>query len=230
MRIGLPNFVRIITQHRFFSVCVIVSVGVGISSASGVIAIVDSMRYGPLPFNNADRLEHLFTVSRIRSVARVDDVPAIVFRALQATGSPVEDLAAYSVQGFQLRDRDRIVNVWGSRTTANFPQVLGARVALGRAFDSTDASGTPAVMLSYRYWRSGFGSDSAVLGRTIELSGVAHRIVGVATREWDFPERVALWASSLDTRDLETRQRRVMVLAKLKARTWRRELSQTLSG
>ncbi len=90
MRIGLPatSFVHQ-RQHRFFSVCVIVSVGVGISSASGVIAIVDSMRYGPLPFNNADRLEHLFTVSRIRSVARVDDVPAIVFRALRGgTGLP----------------------------------------------------------------------------------------------------------------------------------------------
>jgi putative ABC transport system permease protein len=216
MRIGLPNFARIITQHRFFSACVILSVGVGISSASGVIAIVDSMRYGPLPFRNADRLEHLFTVSRSRGGARTDDVPAIVFRALQAPGSPVEDLAAFSVQNFQVRDRDRVFNAWGSRTTANFPQVLGARVALGRAFDSTDASGMPAVMLSYRYWRSELGSDSAVLGRTIDLNGVAHRVVGVATREWDFPERVTLWASSLDTRDLETRQRRMMVLVKLK--------------
>lgn len=216
MRIRLPHFARIFTQHRFFSACVILSIGVGISSASGVIAIVDSMRYGPLPFRNADRLEHLFTVSRIRVGARTGDVPAIVFRALQAPGSPVEDLAAYTVQGFRVRDRDRVFNAWGSRTTANFPQVLGARVALGRAFDSTDARGIPAVMLSYRYWRSELGSDSAVLDRTIDLNGVAHRVVGIATREWDFPERVTLWASSLDTRDLETRQGRLMVLVKLK--------------
>ena len=216
MRIVLPSFACILTQHRFFSASVILSVGIGISSASGVIAIVDSMRYGPLPFGNADRLEHLFTESRIRAGARTADVPAIVFRALRAPGSAVEDLAAYSVRSFQLRDRDRVLNAWGSRTTANFPQVLGARIALGRAFDSTDASGMPAVMLSYRYWRSDFGSDSAVLGRTIELDGVPHRVVGVAAPEWDFPERAALWASSLDTRDLEARQRRVMVLVKLR--------------
>jgi predicted permease len=74
----------------------------------------------------------------------------------------------------------------------------------------------PAVMLSYRYWRSELGGDSAVLGRTIDVDGVAHRVVGVATREWDFPERVTMWASSLDTREMETRQRRMMVLVKLR--------------
>lgn len=217
MRIELPHFARIITQHRFFSACVILSVGIGISSASGVIAIVDSMRYGPLPFRNADRVEHLFTVSRSRAGARTEEVPPIVFRALQAPGSPVEDVAAYTVEVFQLRDRDRVLSAWGARTTANFPQVLGARVALGRAFDSTDATGMPAVMLSYRYWRSELAGDTAMIGRTIDLNGAAHRVVGVATREWDFPERVTLWASSLDTRDHESRQRRMMVLVKLKS-------------
>jgi putative ABC transport system permease protein len=216
MRIELPHSARIVTQHRFFSACVILSVGIGISSASGVIAIVDSMRYGALPFRNADRVEHLYTESHSRSGARSGDVPAIVFGALQAS-SPVEDVAAYSVQSFQLRDGDRVFNAWGARTTANFPQVLGSRVVLGRAFDSTDASGMPAVMLSHDYWRSDLGADSSVLGRVITLNDVAHRIVGVAAREWDFPERVTLWASSLNTRDAIARQRRLMVLAKLKA-------------
>src|SRR3954470_1959231 len=113
MRIGLPHFARIITQHRFFSACVILSLGIGISSTSGLIAIIDSMRYGALPFRNADRIEHLFTMSRSRVGARSGDVPAIVFRALQTAGSSVEDVAAYSVQGFQLRDRDRVVTAWG---------------------------------------------------------------------------------------------------------------------
>src|SRR4051794_15798195 len=108
MRIGLPNAARLLTRHRFFSTCVIFSIGVGISSASGVIAIVDSMRYGPLPFSHADRLEHLFTLSRMRSETRNGDVPAAVFRALQAPGSPVEDVAGYTVQSFQVRDRDRV--------------------------------------------------------------------------------------------------------------------------
>src|SRR5437763_12887936 len=115
MRIELPHVARIITQHRFFSACVILSVGIGISSASGLIAIVDSMRYGPLPFRNADRIEHLFTISRSRVGARTEDVPAIVLRAMQLPGSPVEVAAAYTVQTFQLRDRDRVFNAWGAR-------------------------------------------------------------------------------------------------------------------
>jgi predicted permease len=205
---------RIIIQHRFFSACVVLSLGIGISGAAGVVAIVDSIRYGALPFRNADRIEHLYMQSQSKAGARTEDVPAIVYRALRAPDSPAEDVAAYQVANFQVRDGERTFTAFAARTTPNFAMLLGARVALGRAFDSTDA-GQAAVLLGYQFWRMELGGDSTAIGRTVELNGVGHRVVGVAARDWEFPERAAFWTSDLDPNQVEAKGRRLNVLARL---------------
>jgi len=52
---------------------------------------------------------------------------------------------------------------------------------LGRDFQSSDEQvGAPnTVLLSDRFWRSHFGADPHVIGRTINLSGVSTAIIGV---------------------------------------------------
>jgi predicted permease len=62
-----------------------------------------------------------------------------------------------------------------------FPQ-LGVRPALGRLLSADDerAPGERAVaVLSHAYWRSRFGADAGVLGRTISISGHPFEVVGV---------------------------------------------------
>jgi putative ABC transport system permease protein len=205
---------RIITQHRFFAACIVLSLGVGISGAAGVIATVDSLRYGALPFRHADRIEHLYTQSRTKAGSRSEEVPAIVYRAVRAPDSPAEDVAAYHGANFQIRDGERVFTALGARTTPNFATLLGARVALGRPFDSTDAR-QPVLLVGYQFWRTELGGDSSVIGRSIEVNGESRRIVGVATREWEFPERIAFWVPSLDLNQLESKNRRVSVLVRL---------------
>ena len=205
---------RIITQHRFFSACIILSLGVGISGAAGVIAIVDSLRYGKLPFRNADRVEHLYMQSRSKAGSRTEDVPAIVYRAMRSASSPAEDVAAYQVTTLRVRDGERTFTAFGARATPNFVTLLGVRVALGRSFDSTDA-GEPSVLVGYQFWHTELGGDSSIIGRSVELNGRPHRVLGVAAREWEFPERVGFWASSLDPNAVETKNGRLNVVVRL---------------
>jgi predicted permease len=207
---------RIITQHRFFSACIVLSLGIGISGAAGVIAIVDSLRFGALPFRNADHIEHLYMQSRWKAGARSEDVPAIVYRALRGPSSPAEEVAAFQVGNFEMRDGGRTFGAFGVRATPNFITLLGAGIAIGRAFDSTDA-GQPAVVVGYQFWRAELGGDSSIIGRSVELNGQPHRVVGVAARQWQFPERAAFWSSSLDPNQAEARGRRLDVLARLPA-------------
>jgi predicted permease len=63
-----------------------------------------------------------------------------------------------------------------------FP-VLGVGAALGRTLtpdDDREPGGHPLAMLSYDYWRSRFGGDPSVLGRTLVVNGHNLTIVGVA--------------------------------------------------
>ena len=54
--------------------------------------------------------------------------------------------------------------------------------------------GGPAVaVLGFDLWQSGFGADTAIVGKTIRLGGVQHAVVGVMPPEFRFPIDEQLW-------------------------------------
>lgn len=60
------------------------------------------------------------------------------------------------------------------------------------------ASGTDPVILSYGLWQREFGSDPAVLGRAIRLSGQPFTVISVMPAKFQFPieaEPIQLWTT-----------------------------------
>jgi predicted permease len=76
------------------------------------------------------------------------------------------------------------------RVSRAFLDVVGWEPVLGRAFTAEDdAPGSSAVaIVSHDFWRARFGGDPGVLGRTVELGGTPHTVVGVLPTEFDFPQ------------------------------------------
>ncbi|MGH9336105.1 MAG: ABC transporter permease, partial [Vicinamibacteria bacterium] len=82
------------------------------------------------------------------------------------------------------------------RATASLFPVLAVPPSLGRVFSpEEDRPGAdPVAVLSHGLWSRRFGSDPAILGKTIHLSGVATAIVGVMPARFQFPAPSAqLW-------------------------------------
>src|SRR5262249_16128927 len=73
----------------------------------------------------------------------------------------------------------------------NLFRVLGAAPLMGRTFtdDETYEGKARVAVLSYGIWRSVFGGDPHVIGRTVALSGRTYDVVGVMPREFFFPGR-----------------------------------------
>ena len=69
----------------------------------------------------------------------------------------------------------------GERVSAAFFQTLGIQPMLGRDFHAGEdvAGAAPVVLLSYRTWQLRFGGRADVVGQVVNLSGIAHTIVGV---------------------------------------------------
>jgi putative ABC transport system permease protein len=67
--------------------------------------------------------------------------------------------------------------------------VIGLKPALGRAFtpDEEQPGRDNVVILSHGLWQRRFGSDPAIIGKTVTLNGVNRIVVGVMAREQDFP-------------------------------------------
>src|SRR6185503_1092888 len=67
------------------------------------------------------------------------------------------------------------------RVSGNLFETLGTRPLLGRVPRADEElPGAPRVLvLSHRYWKTRFGGDASVVGRTVKLDDVPHEIVGV---------------------------------------------------
>ena len=62
---------------------------------------------------------------------------------------------------------------------------LGVQTRIGRAIEPADvAAAAPVAVLSHALWKSRFGSDPAVIGRTIGIAGRSFDIVGIAPQEF----------------------------------------------
>jgi predicted permease len=68
--------------------------------------------------------------------------------------------------------------------TADYFEVLGVDVAVGRAFsgaaDDPASGGTPVAIISHRLWLSAFGGDPAAVGAPLWANGLRLTIIGVA--------------------------------------------------
>ena len=72
--------------------------------------------------------------------------------------------------------------------TARYFDVFGIKPALGRTFarDEDQPGKDKVVVLTYRVWSSLFGADPTLVGRTINLNGQAHTVIGVLPGSSEF--------------------------------------------
>jgi len=75
---------------------------------------------------------------------------------------------------------------WGQIVDGGFFPLYGASAGLGRLLSPDDErpDAPPAVVLSHRLWRDGFGADRSVVGRSVELNGHPATVVGVTRRDF----------------------------------------------
>src|SRR5690606_13164985 len=78
-----------------------------------------------------------------------------------------------------------------------FLPMLGARPLHGRLFLEADChrDAAPTALLTHHAWATYFQSDVGVVGKTIQLDGEPHLVIGVLNAEFQFP---ALQTESAD--------------------------------
>ncbi len=94
-----------------------------------------------------------------------------------------QDVAAYDLggPGVNLTGGDRPEQLKGIRLSGDFFRLFGARVIAGRTFSAEEdrPGGPPSVVLSSGLWRRRFGSDPNLVGKSIDLGGEPHTVVGI---------------------------------------------------
>ena len=73
--------------------------------------------------------------------------------------------------------------------------VLGAHPLTGRFFVKDDhlENAERRIIISEALWKRRFGSDPAIVGRRIKVRGTDRVVIGVASRQSDYPLGTQIW-------------------------------------
>ena len=170
-----------------FTLAATATLALGIGANSALFALVDAVLLRALPYPQAERL-----ISIVESNGGERNAIAPANIADYRTAA-VESLAAWHFVEVDLSEGGRPEGLFGHAVSADFWSVLGTGPVLGRAFlpEEDSEAGPRVVILSDGLWRSRFGADPAILGRTIRLDRQPHQVVGVLSPDFAPPAGMA---------------------------------------
>ena len=174
---------RILRRSPLVTGVAILSLAVGIGSASTVFTVADAALLRPLDGVRAASELRAFQIDvRIGGASKlVSGVPPDAFDDVRRRA----DFA--DVVGFRVADSAEVagagLGVMTGRVTfvsANYFDVLGTTPVIGRLIGGADAAGTPLpIVISDHLWRNRFGAANDIVGRTVSLNGAPAVVLGI---------------------------------------------------
>jgi predicted permease len=178
---------RMIRRNLGFTIIAVVTLALAIGANTTIFALVNALLLRPMPVVEPDRL---IRISRGQEAA----LSLPVFREIRSGTQALRAIAATLSMESDLDVDGNSHFAAAEFVTANYADVLGVGVSLGRWFVNDRE---PAAVISDAVWEREFSRDPRVLGRVIRSGTDAYTIVGVARREFigvRAPLRTDFWA------------------------------------
>ena len=171
-----------------FTAVAVLTLALGIGANTAIFTIVNAVFLRPLPFQHANRI---YVVDRVGNRVGGSSISFPIYLAWQKKGGGFFEqlalLAWWNDSTLTGAAEPERVPIAGAST--GLFSVVGVHPALGREFlpEESRPGGPNVVILSDGLWRSRFGGDRNILGRTITIDGWAHAVVGVLPRGFQVP-------------------------------------------
>lgn len=179
---------RVLAKSPGATAVAVLTLALAIGATIPTFSIANAFLLRPLPFDDPAALVHLWETDR-RSGLNMGRVSVADYEDWKAQCGSFEDMAAFNYTEEDLTGGEMPERIAAARVSANTFDLLGVQPALGRGFlAGEDHSGRSDVaVLSHRFWKERYSGDPAVLGRTVEVNGRQHTIVGVMPERFLFP-------------------------------------------
>ncbi|MBY0506318.1 MAG: ABC transporter permease [Bryobacteraceae bacterium] len=188
---------RSLARSPLFAGVAVLTLALGIGANAVLFSVVDGVLLKPLPYPHGDRLYAAREV--VPAFAKLyPDVPvnARHFAEWQQQCASCEAMALVAGRAMNLSGAGAPRRVSGLSTSAEWFDLLGLKLQLGRAYTRQEAQpeANHVIVISDAMWRSNFGADSGVIGRTVYCDSAPVRIIGVLAPQARQPRREELGA------------------------------------
>ncbi|MGH9936571.1 MAG: ABC transporter permease [Blastocatellia bacterium] len=171
---------RMLLKNPGFTLVAVLTLALGIGANTAIFSVVNATLLRPLPYSEPERLVRVWETNP-RANRWGDWVSYPDFRDWREQNTVFEEIGACRVFVFNLTGSDFAETLPGAYVSASLFNVLGVKPIVGRTFlAEEDRPGANRVaVISYGLWRRRFGADPGLIGKTIEVNGESHVVVGV---------------------------------------------------
>ncbi|HXT73200.1 MAG TPA: ABC transporter permease [Candidatus Angelobacter sp.] len=181
-----------------FTLTVIFAVALGIGATTAVFSVVDRVLFRSLPYAQSDRL---VTFGYVAPIEPNEFILAPDFADWSNAQGAFASTASFDfVQDCDITQAPP-ARMQCAHVESTFLPTFGIQPLLGRNFTGEEdsstgsagssgpdwADGGKVALLSYSLWKSRFGGDLHIVGKTISLDGQETTIVGVLPRDFELP-------------------------------------------
>jgi putative ABC transport system permease protein len=180
LRYGL----RMLRKNPGFTSVAVLTLALGIGANTAIFSVVNGVLLRPLPFPRQDRLMMVWEKDAAGRRSHVGWATVTDWNKLNHSFTGIAAISQWLPTLIGANDAQ---NLMGFRVSADFFDVMSVQPEYGRGFvPSEDVRGNQfVVVLSHGLWQRRFGSDTAIVGKSIRLGSLPYTVIGVLPA--DFP-------------------------------------------
>lgn len=186
---------RMLRKSLGFAVVAVLTLALGIGANTAIFSVVNGLLLHPYGIAHPERLLAIrarYEKLNLKSI--VVSAPDYTFvrdnkQTFAAAAIETENDFNFAAGAWPLRLR-------GARVSWQWFDVFEAKPLLGRVFapEEDQPNADREVVLAYGTWKSIFGGDADIVGRSIQLNQQPYRIIGVMQPDFQWPGQTDLWA------------------------------------
>jgi putative ABC transport system permease protein len=197
---------RMLRKSPGFTAVAVLTLALGIGANTAIFSVVDAVMLRVVPYPQPDRIAAVIEYAKQFGTISLDWPD---FTDWQSQNQVFDAMAAYQFDGTNLTGSGEPLRLSVMRVSASFFTITGYQPPIGRDIaDSDDRVGAvPTVMLTNAFWRTHFGSDPSIVGKSLTLGGQSYAVIGVLPADFwvrepaDIVVPIALSASDPDWQD-----------------------------
>jgi predicted permease len=181
--------VRMLRQSPGFTVVAIVTLALCIGANTAIFSIVDAVLLRSLPYRDSDQLVLMFNVPEKRPDA-LSSISYRDFTECRDQNRVFSEMAGNAFHDLTLTGAGEPVIVNAASVTPEIFSLLNAMPLSGRLLlpDDDKPGAAPVAVLSESLWRSRFGSNPDLIGRSIALDMRSFTVVGILPDSFRYPD------------------------------------------
>jgi macrolide transport system ATP-binding/permease protein len=217
---------RPLWRHPGFALTVVLTLALSIGANTAIFSIVNALLLTGLPYPQPERLGTIYgrTIGQRTAVDEPRTVDGEQWELLRDHVPALRTAISGASSGTNLLAGAHVQHVLAGRVSSSYFDVLGLQPIIGRHFSSEEdrPHGARVAILSYGLWRTAFGGDPDVLGRSVRLKGEPHAIVGVLPEGATTPLNAQIYVPLQPSREGEGRAANFRAIMRLRdGATWR---------